>query len=393
MRKPYLIIISLLAIVFNFRTVLAQTDSPSSDIPASQQGTIDFKITTLNAEWLSCSQNGPDDDNLQISNLAVVIAAVNPDVIALQEVGTSSSYASIDTLVKKLGNDWGGSIVAWSEDNCSQNQGIIYKKAKVQLVNSSLITNGGSSRNWSSGRYPALYDLSLVVGSTTIPVSLINIHAKASSDETSYSRRQAASVSLKSLLDGSSFNTKKVILLGDYNDYLIGSQCSTYSDVSPYKNFIDDATNYKGLTSALTDPYYNSPVIDNIIISNEIFDAYVANSVIRETTATQKVSNYSSTTTDHTPVSATFRFTIPTDVPSVADMSGVSLYPNPASDYITVKCSLRVDHVSVFALTGEMLLSAENTGDRIDVSALPKGVYIVLLKTERGYCQQKMVKY
>lgn len=268
----------------------------------------EFKITTWNVEWLSCNQNGPTDENLQINNTAKVIKALNTDIVAMQEIGTSSTYATIDTLVKRLGNEWAGSIVAWSADNCDQNQAIVYRKSKVQLVSASLMTNAGTSYNWSSGRFPVLYNLNLIAGTNTIPVALINIHAKATGDESSYSRRKAASESLKALLDGSTYNSKNVILLGDYNDYLTGTQCKSCSPaVSPYNNFVLDTENYKGLTGALWDPYYNSPVIDNIIISNELFTNYT-NTVLRDTTAAKAVSSFTSTTSDHYPVSAVFSF-------------------------------------------------------------------------------------
>jgi len=185
----------------------------------------EFKITTWNVEWLSCSVNGHTNENLQMNNAAKVIKALNTDIVAMQEIGTSSSYATIDTLVKRLGDEWAGSIVAWSADNCDQNQAIVYRKSKVQLVSASLMTNAGTSYNWSSGRFPVLYNLNLITGANTIPVALINIHAKATGDESSYSRRKAASESLKALLDGSTYNSKNVILLGDYNDYLTGTQC------------------------------------------------------------------------------------------------------------------------------------------------------------------------
>ncbi len=268
----------------------------------------EFKITTWNVEWLSCSTYGPSDENLQMNNAAKVIIALNSDIVTLQEIGTSSIYTTIDTLVKRLGSEWAGSIIPWSADNCSQNQAIVYKKSKVQFVSGSLMSNGGSSYNWSSGRFPVLYNLNLVVGKSTIPVAVLNIHAKAMGDESSYTRRKAASESMKALLDGSSYNSKNVILLGDFNDYLIGTQCSSCLPYeSPYKNFMDDTENYKGLTSTIWDSKYNSPLIDNIIISNELFGNYT-NNVIRETTATQAVSNYTSTTSDHYPVSALFSF-------------------------------------------------------------------------------------
>lgn len=277
------------------------------------QASVDFKFTTLNTEWLSCADYAPTDDELQINNIVTVIKTMNPDIIALQEVGTSAVYTTLDTIVHRLGNEWAGSIIPSSNDNCGQNQGIVYKKSKVQLLSAALISNGGSSYDWSSGRFPVLYNVNLLVDSTVIPVSFINIHAKAMGDETSYTRRKNASEGLKALLDGSTFNSKRVVLLGDFNDYLIGTQCSACSPVnSPYKNFMDDTVNYKCLTPGLYDPAYSSPVIDNIIISNELVDNYKQSSIFREVTATQSIVNYRNTTTDHVPVSAIFSFGVGT---------------------------------------------------------------------------------
>jgi endonuclease/exonuclease/phosphatase family metal-dependent hydrolase len=300
-----LIVLLISVCFFNVESVVSQTRYKAA------QETAEFKITTLNTEWLSCSTYSPTDDELQINNIVKLIKTLNSDLIALQEVGTSSTYATIDTIVRRLGSDWGGNIVPYYNSNCGQNQGIIYKKSKVQLISSSLISTGGSSYDWSSGRYPVLYNVNLVVGSNLVPVSFINIHSKAMSDAESYTRRKNASLGLKALLDGSTYNTKKIVLMGDFNDYLIGTQCSSCSPIeSPYKNFMDDTDNYKCLTSGLYDTSYGSPVIDNIIISNELVDNYKQNSIIREVTATQSIPNYISTTTDHTPVSASFSITV-----------------------------------------------------------------------------------
>ncbi|MBP6284629.1 MAG: choice-of-anchor J domain-containing protein [Paludibacteraceae bacterium] len=275
--------------------------------------TVDLKITTYNVEWLSCDENGPDDEGLQENNIVTVIQTINPDIIALQEVGTSSNYAPIDTLVKKLGiNEWGGIIIpSSSQGNCGQNVAIIYQKSKIQVLTSSLLsssTDDNYTYNWSGGRYPSIHTFNLISGDDIVPFSVVNIHAKAMSDESSYNRRIGASEGLKTILDGNQYNTKNIIFVGDFNDYLVGTQAPSGTD-SPYKNFMDDTQNYRGLTSGLTDPYYSyNPVIDNIIISNELFSNYVANSVIREISASNIISNYRSTTSDHTPVSALFRF-------------------------------------------------------------------------------------
>ena len=272
------------------------------------QTSVDFKITTWNVEWLSCTTRGPTDEDLQMNNVATVIKAMNSDIVALQEVGTSATYATIDILVGILGSEWAGNIVPWRTGNCNQSQGIVYKKSKAQLVNSFLIRDGGSSYNWASGRYPALYNVNLLVGNEVVPVSLVNIHAKAMGDATSYSRRVGASEGLKTLFDSNTYNTKNIILIGDFNDYLTGTQCKTCSPISPYKNFMDDTENYKGLTTNLWDYSYNSPVIDNIVISNELFENYKQSSTKKETTATQSVNDYRNTTSDHIPISSTFSF-------------------------------------------------------------------------------------
>lgn len=280
-----------------------------------QGKTLQLKVTTLNTEWLSCPNFGPEDDELQINNIASIIRAMQPDIIALQEVGTSADYATIDTLLSKLGNEWGGSIIPNSYDKCGQYLGVIYRKPKIQLVSSSVLSSGISSQgnsyyyNWSAGRYPVSYNIKIVDGDTQIPLSVINIHAKALSDETSYTRRKGASEALKVILDGNAFNTKNIILIGDFNDYLSGSQCYTCGD-SPYKNFIDDSENYRGLTAGLMNPNYNNPVIDNIVISNELFENYLTNTALLETSATYSIPSYRYTTSDHTPVSALFNFQV-----------------------------------------------------------------------------------
>ncbi|MDD3080510.1 MAG: T9SS type A sorting domain-containing protein [Paludibacter sp.] len=354
---------------------------------------VEFKITTFNSEWLSCSQYSPDDDALQINNIATLIASMNSDVVAMQEVGTSDTYATIDTIVSRLGSDWAGNIVPYYNENCRQNQGIIYKKSKVQLTNSSLVEDGGSYYNWSSGRYPALYNLNLIFENRLIPISLINIHAKAYNDETSYNRRKNASEGLKSLLDDDSYNTKNIVFLGDFNDYLTGTQCSSCSpDESPYKNFMDDTENYEGLTTNLIDSHYNSPVIDNIIISNELFDNYVKNSVFRETTATESIADYSNTTSDHTPVSALFKFaTSNVTKNSKISITDISVFPNPANRYLHIQSSEKVNKIEIYSAPGNIVLSQTEVTN-IRISDLAKGIYFVKIYSPETTITKKIVK-
>jgi len=357
-----------------------------------------FKIATLNCEWLSCLTNGPSNRALQMNNIAQVITNVDADIIALQEVGTSTSFATIDelvTILNTLGSGWAGNIVPWASNpsNCGQYQAVVYKTSKIQRVSSSLITNGGSSQNWASGRYPVRYDVNFFTNEGIVPVTLINIHAKAYSDYGSYARRAAASQSLKQLLDGSAYRTRRIILIGDYNDYLIGTicrDCPPNVTDSPYKNFMDDTPNYRGLTQYV----YNGRLIDNIIISNELFANYVANSAVRDVDSTSDIYNYLYTTSDHYPITALLRFGNYSDIDEIEETPQFIIFPNPATTELTINNGqLTINNVEIIDIAGKTLTANHyKLTTTIDVSSLASGIYILKIATEKGIFTQKFVK-
>jgi len=342
----------------------------------------DFKITTWNVEWLSCLSQEPLDRELQINNVVSVINTMNSDFVALQEVGTSNLYTTIDTLVHRLGsNVWAGNIVPWHANNCSQNQGIVYKKEKLQLINSALITNGGTSYNWSNGRFPALYNLNFIFDDENIPVSFINIHAKAFATETDWERRQNASIGLKNLLDGPQYYNNRVIIIGDFNDYLEGTICTTCGNISPYKNFMDDVDNYKAITLGLMHPYYNNPIIDNIIITNELFDNYLLDSELIEVAATQTIPNYYYTTSTHYPVSATLRMYKEVSITNPTTNFFVDIFPNPTSNITYVITSDGTPPLlKLFSIDGRLLQTVQS--NEIDMSAYASGIYFIMINNE-----------
>lgn len=357
----------------------------------------DFKITNWNTEWLGCTQFGPDDESQQIENVVSAMLSMNSDIYCLQEISNTALNPSIESIVSLLGSEqWGGAIVPVNTGDCTQRQGLIYKKSKVQLVNSSEMSTGNSAQgntyryNWSGGRYPAVYNVNLIAGNTLIPVSLVNIHAKAEDGEAaSYTRRLGAAEALKTILDGAAYATNKVIVIGDFNDYLVGTssnscQCTT----SPFENFMDDEVNYTGITSALTDVdtrFGIHPIIENIIISNELTDNYVANSTAQEVTVPQNIFNYYNTTSNHLPVSATFRF-------STLGTKGVfaekqwAIYPNPVKDQLNITAAAALNNAiaEVYDLTGRQVFYQKINTNTINVSALPAGIYILKMGSKTG---------
>ncbi len=73
------------------------------------------------------------------------------------------------------------------------------------------------------------------------------------------------------------------------------------------------------------------------------------------------------------------------------DNSLVSIYPNPTSDFINWKSSVKINSVEVLDVTGKVL-KTNLKDNKIDVSDLVKGNYILKIKTEIGSESKKFLK-
>ena len=73
--------------------------------------------------------------------------------------------------------------------------------------------------------------------------------------------------------------------------------------------------------------------------------------------------------------------------------SEVTLYPNPASDQLTIEAE-GLRQVEVYDLTGKKVLSASTTQDKlpIDMTSLNTGIYLVRMITEQGVSTKKVLK-
>lgn len=76
--------------------------------------------------------------------------------------------------------------------------------------------------------------------------------------------------------------------------------------------------------------------------------------------------------------------------------NNIVIYPNPANDNITVENTSGINNemISVYNIQGQLLLqqTMHNTKTRIDISALPSGVYVLKVRTESGVEVRKFVK-
>lgn len=72
------------------------------------------------------------------------------------------------------------------------------------------------------------------------------------------------------------------------------------------------------------------------------------------------------------------------------DQSEITIYPNPATDVVTVKGE-DVEAINIYSISGQ-LVASDVAGNSIDVSGLSQGSYIIQAKTSNGVLVQKMLK-
>lgn len=69
----------------------------------------------------------------------------------------------------------------------------------------------------------------------------------------------------------------------------------------------------------------------------------------------------------------------------------ISIYPNPASDFITVKSDSQIKNVEVYDVSGKKLNTYINT-DKISVKSLLPGTYLMSIETKEGKISKKFIK-
>jgi len=84
------------------------------------------------------------------------------------------------------------------------------------------------------------------------------------------------------------------------------------------------------------------------------------------------------------------KYSVVSNLRSLADKN-VKIRPNPCTDFLEIESESPVKQVSIFSLTGSLLLTS-GCEPRIDVSSLKAGLYIVKTTTENGTELDKILK-
>lgn len=293
-----------------------------------------FDVSTFNLEFFGTNvrgatgqEFGPADDTLQVRHVARVIRRMGSDLIAVQEV---SDRVAWDTLMRLLpqyksmiSNRWSHSMDPPDPNFPPQQIGFIYDTTAVELIAAQPMfknlyddiragkTNlpgypGGSSSFWSSGRLPFRATVRVKALNEKRTIQVIDIHAKSGAAQTDHDRRKYdAAVLYDSLTQN--FTNQSVVLMGDFNDEI--SKSITPGAASPYQPFMDDTVHFAVLTR--TTVGYSYPAtkgfIDHVIVSKDLLPWLLGGSV-RTEDARKYVTNYTTTTSDHLPVTARFMF-------------------------------------------------------------------------------------
>ncbi len=220
-----------------------------------------------------------------------IIETYNVDVIALQEITSTNEF---NALVDRL-QGWQG--FATQVNNSNLMLGYLYKTSEVTVFGTpiNLYQEATTENNdaFTAFRRPYLMQLTHTNG---LSVSLINIHLKCCNG--SEDRRRSASELIKSYID-TNLPNDEVVVLGDFNDEIVDTD-------NVFQNFIDDAQNFRfstlsiaqGPSSEWSFPSFPSH-IDQVLISNELFDNELSTEVIKIDNC---FSNYLSRVSDHRPV-------------------------------------------------------------------------------------------
>nr|WP_294932432.1 T9SS type A sorting domain-containing protein [uncultured Flavobacterium sp.] len=382
-----------------------------------------FDVVTYNLEFFGADnvEFGPTNDPLQIENVAKVMNKLNADVYVVQEV---SDDPSIDELIKQInvnGKTFDKSIsTSWSysfntpDPNFPPQKLVVLYNTQTTTVKKSRVMfeklydevragtttlpnypGGNGASFFASGRLPYLVQIETNIGGVKKEINLIDIHARANSgsDIARYNMRKYDAELLKDSLDVH-YPNSNLIILGDFNDDVKASVITP--NPSSYEAFVNDPNNYDALTLGISQAgaysfLSSGGFLDHIVISNELTDEYIPNSIAVYDPRTDIV-NYTTNTSDHGPVIA--RFELKEDNLSTIDFDAnttfaVKAFPNPATDVVNVLVKSSTDKnlkLRFYDINGrlvgnpfEVKANQDITTTAVPVNYLQRGVYIYTL--------------
>jgi hypothetical protein len=76
---------------------------------------------------------------------------------------------------------------------------------------------------------------------------------------------------------------------------------------------------------------------------------------------------------------------------SSTEINSISIYPNPTNNYLFIEGNINPVAISIYNLLGIEVISTKNT-DKVDVSELSKGIYIIKISDGKNLTNKKFIK-
>lgn len=398
--------VTITAVVGRYRDQMQLLPRSSEDIPGlnreqASNNAHHLSIMNWNIEFFGAtrekygSEFGPADEGKQVANVASLLNAVQPDVVALQEVSDDAAFGDL----LKVTPGYEGRCSSrfsyshdTSEDFPPQKVCFIYKTRVARVVHEKILFRklyddalasqskllddapGGAASVFSSGRLPYLLELDVKVGDVMQRISLVNLHGKSGASADDHARRLFDAKILKDTLDRY-YSGRKLIVLGDFNDDMDISIAGRRA--SPYSSFVTDPT-YACITKSLSDNDWHSTisyddVIDHQVVSASMGDNYVAGSV-QVVNPFGLIEDYAATTSDHLPVMS--EFDLRQIVTGIDDIKEVSIFPNPTTGGTDIICKGYFEF-RLISLSGKVVMSGSGFGHTL--LDAPPGVHLLTI--------------
>ncbi|WP_158859819.1 chitobiase/beta-hexosaminidase C-terminal domain-containing protein [Lunatibacter salilacus] len=292
-----------------------------------------FDVVNWNIEWFGSTESGqgPTNVDLQLENVRTIIANLDADVYAFQEITSLSKFNELAESLPEYGMAVSPAASAGGEyAEEAQKLTYLFKLATVDTIQTkalltgvepSMLTDYPSTpdRFWASGRLPFLMDIITTINGVRQNVTLVNLHTRSngggeSATNPRYAMRRYDVNVLKDSLD-TYYGDVPLIILGDFNDDLdetVADQTAATVGTSEtsFINYINDPERYVPITISLSNeglrtfPSFEN-VIDHQIISDELEESWIVNSE-RIVAPYDLIANFDNTTSDHLPVKSRF---------------------------------------------------------------------------------------
>lgn len=313
--KRFLFFVLLIVFAASCKKVI--TNPAVENPPVNREDTTNLKnynkdiaIVNWNIEWFGSASMFEGDLDLQEANAAKVLKYLNADLYGICEVVDTTRFGRM--IRNNLGDEFRYKISFYPTAIGSQKLAFVYNRNIFRKVNvRPFMGLSANAYNYFAQRFPFLLTAEVAVNGQRNIVNYFLVHAKANADSDGYNRRLNGSVEMKDSLD-KYFSGQNLMVIGDYNDKFDGSIYQNRT--TPYQNFLSDA-DYNAITLPLNSAGYQSTitysnsVIDQQMISSTMNKWYISSSAKIRTDVMVPIPDYNTgNTSDHYPVSSSFRF-------------------------------------------------------------------------------------